>query len=195
MRPLVAVAAIFQKDPQVLIAHPTRRSTRFADMKGKPILIARSASHTYWLWLKAKYGFTDEQIRPYTFNTAPFLADKNAIQQGYISSEPYTIEKEAGVEAKCLPAGRQRLRHLRQPSSSCSRKLVDEKPALVQGFVEASIEGWYDYLYGDPAPANALIKKDNPEMTDEPHRRGHFQDAPVRHRRFRRHRRSSASAP
>ena len=98
--PAIAVAALFQKDPQILLTHATSPISSIAEMKGKPIMIAKSASNTYWVWLKAKYGFTDEQIRPYTFNSAPFLVDKNAIQQGYISSEPYKIKKEAGVDTK-----------------------------------------------------------------------------------------------
>ncbi|MFL5076162.1 MAG: ABC transporter substrate-binding protein [Microvirga sp.] len=163
--PAVAVAAIFQKDPQILLLHATSPIASLADMKGKPVMIAKSASNTYWLWLKAKYGFTDEQIRPYTFNSAPFLVDKNAIQQGYISSEPYKIKKEAGVDTKFFllaDHGYGTYGNL----VIVQRKLVDEKPAVVQGFVEASIEGWYDYLYGDPSPGNALIKKDNPDMDD-----------------------------
>jgi NitT/TauT family transport system substrate-binding protein len=163
--PMVTVAAIFQKDPQVLISHLGQGNDTVAAMKGKPILIASSGRATYWNFLRAKFGFTDDQIRPYTFNMAPFLADKSAIQQGYITSEPYKIEK-AGVKP---------LVHLLadlgyQSYSSTletSWRLAREKPAVVQRFVDASIEGWYSYLYGDSGPANSLIKKDNPEMTDD----------------------------
>jgi len=163
--PMVTVAAIFQKDPQVLISHPGQGNDTVAAMKGKPILIASGGRATYWNFLRAKFGFTDDQVRPYTFNMAPFLADPSTIQQGYITSEPYKIEK-AGVKP---------LVHLLadlgyQSYSStieASWKLARDKPVLVQRFVDASIEGWYSYLYGDPGPANALIKKDNPEMTDD----------------------------
>ena len=95
--PVVTLAAIFQKDPQVLIAHEGVNS--FEEMKDKTILIAPSAQRGYWLWLKQKYGFTDAQTRPYTFNIQPFVADKNAVQQGYLTSEPFAIQK-AGVKAK-----------------------------------------------------------------------------------------------
>jgi NitT/TauT family transport system substrate-binding protein len=163
--PMVTVAAIFQKDPQVLISHQGQGNDTLAAMKGKPILIGAGSRATFWNFLKAKYGYTDDQIRPYTFNMAPFLADKSAIQQGYLTSEPYKIEQ----------AGAKPLVHVLADagysSYSCaietSWKLVREKPDLVQRFVNASIEGWYSYLYGDPGPGNALIKKDNPDMTDD----------------------------
>jgi NitT/TauT family transport system substrate-binding protein len=163
--PMVTVAAIFQKDPQVLIAHPGQGNDTLAAMKGKPILVGAGSRATFWNFLKAKYGYTDDQIRPYTFNMAPFLADKSAVQQGYLTSEPYKIE-QAGVKPLVHV-----LADAGYSSYSCtietSWKLVREKPDLVQRFVNASIEGWYSYLYGDPGPGNALIKKDNPDMTDD----------------------------
>jgi NitT/TauT family transport system substrate-binding protein len=164
--PMVVVAATFQKDPQILMAHPDQGFETLADLKGHPILISQDARTGYWEWLKAEYGFTDDQIRPYTFNPAPFLADKSAIQQGYLSSEPYAVEREGGFTPKVFllaDAGY-------NPYSTVietSWQLVEENPDLVQRFVDASIEGWYSYLYGDPSPANALIKQDNPDMTDE----------------------------
>ncbi|HXA98647.1 MAG TPA: ABC transporter substrate-binding protein [Candidatus Dormibacteraeota bacterium] len=163
--PMVTVAAIFQKDPQVLISHPGQGNDTLAAMKGKPILVGAGSRATFWNFLKAKYGYTDDQIRPYTFNMAPFLADKSAVQQGYLTSEPYKIE-QAGVKPLVHV-----LADAGYSSYSCtietSWKLVREKPDLVQRFVNASIEGWYSYLYGDPGPGNALIKKDNPDMTDD----------------------------
>ncbi|HTQ33103.1 MAG TPA: ABC transporter substrate-binding protein [Stellaceae bacterium] len=163
--PMVAVAALFQKDPSVLIAHPGEGNDSFAALKGKPIMISGDTRTGWWLFLKQKFGYTDDQIRPYNFSTAPFLADKKAVQQGYLSSEPYTIEKE-GVKPVVLllaDAGYASYGSIIQ----CSLKLATEKPDLVQRFVNASIEGWYSYLYGDPSPGNALIKKDNPEMNDD----------------------------
>ena len=164
--PMVVVAATFQKAPQILMAHPDQGLETIADLKGRPILISQDARTGYWEWLKVAYGFTDDQIRPYTFNPAPFLADKSAIQQGYLSSEPYAVEREGGFTPKVFllaDAGY-------NPYSTTietSWQLVEENPDLVQRFVDASIEGWYSYLYGDPGPGNALIKQDNPEMTDE----------------------------
>src|SRR6266571_9352539 len=92
--PMVAVAAIFQKDPSVLIAHPGQGEDSLAALKGKPIMISGDTRVTSWLFLKEKFGYSDDQIRPYSFSVAPFLADSKAIQQGYLTSEPFTIEKE-----------------------------------------------------------------------------------------------------
>jgi NitT/TauT family transport system substrate-binding protein len=162
--PMVAVAAMFQKDPSVLIAHPGEGNDSFAALKGKPIMISGDTRTGSWLFLKQKFGYTDDQIRPYNFSVAPFLADKTAIQQGYLSSEPYTIE-QAGAKPVVLliaDAGYASYGSVIQ----CSLKMAQEKPDLVQRFVNASIEGWYSYLYGDPSPGNALIEKDNPEEND-----------------------------
>ena len=160
--PVVTVAAVFQKDPQVLIAHED--VTKFEDLKGKTILIASSAHRGYWPWLKAKYGFTDAQTRPYTFNIQPFVADNNVAQQGYLTSEPFSIAK-AGVKANTLmfsdhgyPAY--------ATTISCMDNTVKERSTAVAAFVKASMEGWKSYL-ADPAPGNELIKKDNPKMSDE----------------------------
>jgi NitT/TauT family transport system substrate-binding protein len=119
----------------------------------------------WWLFLKAKYGYTDDQIRTYDFSIVPFLANKNAVQQGYLTSEPHLIEKADGTPNVFLiaDAGYTGYASL----LAVSQKLIDEKPDLVQRFVDASIEGWYSYVYGDPTPANTLIKKDNPEENDD----------------------------
>jgi NitT/TauT family transport system substrate-binding protein len=161
--PFMAVAAIFQKDLAVLIAHPGQGNDSFAALKGKPIMIGADARNGWWRFLAAKYGYSDSQIRPYTFNLAPFLADKGAIQEGYLSSEPYLIRQKTGIEPVVLPlpdAG-----YLGYASIiTTSDRLIQQNPGLVQRFVDASIEGWYSYLYGDPAPGNRLIKQANPDM-------------------------------
>lgn len=161
-----AVMAVFQKDPQVLIAHPRDDVKSIADMKGKPILIGDASTVTFWPWLRAKFGFTDTQIRKYTFNLAPFLVDATAIQEGYLTSEPYSIEKEGHFKPLIFP-----LADAGYPGYSnmvlVPQRWIDEQPEVVQAFVDASIEGWMHYLYGDPAPGNRLIKKDNAEMTDD----------------------------
>jgi NitT/TauT family transport system substrate-binding protein len=160
--PVTTVAAMFQKDPQVLIAHDP--ISKFEELKDKTILIASSANQGFWPWLKAKYGFTDAQARPYTFNIQPFVADKNIAQQGYLTSEPFAIQK-AGVKANTLmfsdhgyPAY--------ATTISCMDKTVADRKQAVANFVKASAEGWKSYL-ADPAPGNALIKKDNPSMGDD----------------------------
>jgi NitT/TauT family transport system substrate-binding protein len=163
--PVRVVASIFQKDPQILMTHPRTDVNSLADMKGRPIMIGSSSRNTFWVWLKARYGFTDDQIRPYTFNMAPFLVDRNAIQQGYLSSEPNLVKKEGNIDAKVFL-----LADSGYPSYSAlimaQQSLIDRNPKVVQDFVNATIEGWYSYLWGNPAPANALIKRDNPDMDD-----------------------------
>lgn len=162
--PMVAVAAIFQKDPQVLIAHPNQGRETLAGLKGEKIMIGADTRAGSWLFLKSRFGFTDDQIRPYAFSIVPFLADVKAIQQGYLTSEPFLIEGQGIRPVVFLLAdhGYESYGAVIQTS----RKLVAENRDLVQRFVNASIEGWYSYLYGDPSPGNALIKRDNPEMTD-----------------------------
>lgn len=162
--PMIAVAALFQKDPKVVISHPGVGNDSLQALKGKPIMIGNDTRAGVWLFLRSKFGYTDDQIRPYNFNIAPFLADKSMSQQGYLSSEPYTVEQQGLKPVVHLIAdyGYSSYAAIIQTST----KLVRENPDLVQRFVNASIEGWTSYIYGDPSPANALIKKDNPEMTD-----------------------------
>jgi NitT/TauT family transport system substrate-binding protein len=162
--PMVAVAAIFQKDPSVLIAHPGQGNDSLAQLKGKPIMIGSDTRVTSWQFLKQKFGYADDQVRPYTFSVAPFLADPKAIQQGYVTSEPFIIEKEGVPPVVMLLADAGYTSY--GALIETSQKLAHDKPDLVQRFIDASIEGWYSYLNGDPTPGNALIKRDNPEMTD-----------------------------
>lgn len=162
--PVKAVAAFMQKDPQVLIVHPDQGINSLADLKGHPILLSDAAVGDFWIWLKSKFGFTDDQVRKYTFNSAPFLADKRVAQQGYVTSEPYTIEKQSGLKPKVFLLADEGYPGY-AAMALASDKLIASNPAAVKAFVEASAKGWHDYLYGDPKPADALIMKDNPEMT------------------------------
>jgi NitT/TauT family transport system substrate-binding protein len=161
----VSVAAAFQKDPQVMIGHP-EVFKKMEDLKGKTILISADANTNYWPWMKATFGLSDAQVRPYTFNIQPFVADKNVVQQGYLSSEPYAIEKEA----KFKPTALLLADHGWTPYSTtivCMEDTLKKNPKAIAAFVKASMQGWKDYLKADPAAANALIKKDNPNMTDD----------------------------
>lgn len=163
--PTITVAAIFQKDPQVLIAHPGVGNDSFEQLKGKPILTSSLPGKPFWEFLKSKYGYTDEQTRPYNFSVAPFLVDKNSVQQGILTSEPFTIEKKGGFKPVVMllaDAGYTPY----ATTIETTKEMVEKNPDLVQRFVDASIKGWYSYLE-NPEPANQLIKKDNPEMTDE----------------------------
>ena len=164
--PVKAVAAFMQKDPQMLIAHPDAGIKSLADMKGHPILLSDASVSAFWIWLKSKYGFTDDQVRKYTFSNAPFLADKRIVQQGYVTSEPYTLEKEGHVKPAVFL-----LADEGYPGYAgmvlVSDKLIASNPAAVKAFVEASAAGWQAYLHGDPAPGDALILKSNPETTED----------------------------
>ncbi|MEM9751196.1 MAG: ABC transporter substrate-binding protein [Pseudomonadota bacterium] len=164
--PARAVMASFQKDPQVLIAHPDQGVNDIVDMADRPIFLADASIGAFWVWLKARYGFTDAQVRKYTFNNAPFLANPQSIQQGYITSEPFTIEREAGFKPKVFL-----LADYGYPSYGAMilahNDMIAEDPQVVQDFVDASIEGWLSYLQSDPSAGDALIMGANPEMTEE----------------------------
>jgi NitT/TauT family transport system substrate-binding protein len=165
--PFLCIGAIFQKDPQVLIAHAGSGNDSFEKLKGKTILVGAGGRVSYWPFLKAKYGYADEQLKPYTFNLAPFLADKNVVQQGFISSEPYAMRQVGADPVVMLIADAGYDNY--NTTIATSKKMVAEKKDLVQRFVTASLEGWNEYLKGGAAaePANALIKKDNPDMSDD----------------------------
>jgi NitT/TauT family transport system substrate-binding protein len=163
--PIVAVAAAFQKDPQVLIAHAGSGRDSLDKMKGKPILISAASRENFWQFLRVRYGFTDDQIRPYTFNLEPFLHGKDAIMQGYLTSEPYAIEQATGEKPLTILLADQGYQSYGAMIAT-TQATIDKKSELVQRMVDATMLGWIDYLNGDPSAANALIKRDNPEMTD-----------------------------
>ena len=164
--PAKAVMAAMQSDPQVLIAHQGQGVRSIADMKGRPIMLSDASITAFWVWLKAKYHFTDDQVRKYSFSDAPFLADKKAIQEGYLTSEPYTIEKASHEKPAVFL-----LADEGYPGYAsmvlASNGLIASKPQVVKAFVDATAAGWKAYLYGDPKPADTLILKDNPEMTED----------------------------
>jgi NitT/TauT family transport system substrate-binding protein len=164
--PTVEVAALFQKDPQVFIAHPGQGIDKFADLKKLTLFVSKEGMATYYQWLKADFGFRDEQAKPYTFNPQPFLADKNSAMQGYVTSEPFAIEKAANFKPKIFLLADQGFSAY-STLIETRRELIEKKPDLVQRFVDASIIGWMNYIYGDNRPGNAAIKKQNPEMSDE----------------------------
>ncbi len=166
--PFFTIASIFQKDPQVLIGHPDTGFDSFERLKGRQIMIGAGGRVTYWPYLRRKYGLSDNQLRPYNYSLAPFLADKSLIQQGFLSSEPYPITQALGRPPSVMliaDAGYSPY----QNTIAISRRMAKEKKDLVQRFVDATLEGWAQYLKGGPqtAAANALIKKENPEQTDD----------------------------
>jgi NitT/TauT family transport system substrate-binding protein len=160
--PVVTVGATFQKDPAVLIAHPDVKS--LADLKTRTLLIGQASETTFWPWLKARYGFTDSQKRPYAFSVQQFLVDRNVAQQGYATSEPYSIEK-GGVKPVVFLLADAGYPPYAQTIVT-TRQVLQDKPDQVRRFLQASAEGWRSYLR-NPAPGNALVKKANPQMEDE----------------------------
>jgi NitT/TauT family transport system substrate-binding protein len=163
--PTLAVAAMFQKEPQILMAHPDQGIDTFEDLKKLTLFISQEGLVSYFQWLKADFGFSEAQVRPYTSNPQPFLANKRSAMQGYVTSEPYAVEKVGGFKPKIFLLADQGFNSY-STLIETRRDLVDKKPDMVQRFVDASIIGWYNYLYGDNRAANALIKRQNPEMTD-----------------------------
>jgi NitT/TauT family transport system substrate-binding protein len=163
--PLVPVAAIFQKEPQVLIAHPGQGIDKFEDLKQLTLFISREGLASYFQWLKADYGFDERRVKPYTFNPQPFLVDKRSAMQGYITSEPFAIERQAGFKPRLFLLADQGF-DAYSTLIETRRDLVAKRPGVVQRFVDASIIGWYNYIYGDNRAANALIRKHNPDMPE-----------------------------
>jgi NitT/TauT family transport system substrate-binding protein len=164
--PTIDVAAMFQKDPQVFLAHPEQGVEKFEDLTKLTLFVSQEGVATYFQWLKADYGFKEDQVKPYTFNPQPFLADKHSAMQGYVTSEPFAVEKLGKFKPKIFLLAAEGFSTY-STLIQTRRDLVEKKPDLVQRFVDASIIGWYNYIYGDNAAANALIKSQNPEMTDE----------------------------
>ena len=164
--PTIQVAALFQKDPQVLIAHPDEGIRKFADLKKLTLFVSKEGMATYYQWLKADFGFKEDQVKPYTFNPQPFLADPRSAMQGYVTSEPFAVERQGHFTPQIFLLADQGFSAY-STLIETRRDLAENKPDLVQRFVDASIIGWYNYIYGDNKAANVLIKEQNPEMTDE----------------------------
>jgi NitT/TauT family transport system substrate-binding protein len=161
------VASIFQKEPQILMSHPGQGLDTWEDLKkSNAIMIGKEGLATFYQWMKAEYGFTDEQVKPYNYDPSPFLTDKTAVQQGYLTSEPLAIEKAGGFKPNIFLLADYGF-DTYSTLIEARTEMVEKQPELVQKFVDASIIGWMNYLYADNSAANALIKKDNPEMSDE----------------------------
>ena len=160
--PITTVAASFQFDLQGMMTH--ENVSGLGDMKGKTILIAASSRMTFWPWLKTKYSLSEDQLKPYTFNLQPFAADNDTVQQGYVSSEPYAAAQMGLKQNFYLFADQGYPPY--GTTIVVTRAFMEKNPEVVARFVKASMEGWRDYLK-NPAPANALIKADNPKMRDD----------------------------
>jgi NitT/TauT family transport system substrate-binding protein len=149
----------------VFLAHPESKVTKLQDLKPLTLFVSKEGIASYFQWLKSEYGFSEDKVKPYTSNAQPFLADKNSAMQGYVTSEPFAVESQAGFKPTVILLADYGF-NAYSTLIETRRNLVDTKPDLVQRFVDASIIGWYHYIYGDNKPGNDLIKKLNPEMTD-----------------------------
>ncbi len=163
--PFVVVAAEFQKDPMALLSHPGIGFDRWSDLPKATAFVGEEALVSVYQWLRRAYGFRDANVKPYAFNLAPFIADKDSILLGYVTSEPYEIEKEGGFRPNVFLLAD----HGYSTYSTtivARRDTIDKDPDLVRRFVDASAIGWRHYLYGDNTKANAAIKAANPDITD-----------------------------
>ena len=164
--PTLAVASMFQKDPIIFISHPGEGFDKFEDLPKATAFVAKENLASVYQWLKLAYGFSESKVKPYTFNPAPFIADKKSIQQGYVTSEPFEVERQGKFKPNVfLLADHGYVSY--STTIEARRDTVEKNPDLVQRFVDASTIGWYNYLYGDNKAANAAIRKENPDITDE----------------------------
>jgi NitT/TauT family transport system substrate-binding protein len=164
--PIVAVAADFQKDPQIFMSHPGVGLDKWTDLpKASTAYVSAGGLYSFYAWMVKVWGFSYANVKPYDFDSAPFIIDKHSIQEGYLTSEPYAVEQRGHFKPNVFLLAD----HGYSTYSSlieARRKMVERDPDLVQRFVNASAIGWRHYLYGDNAKANAAIKRANPEMTD-----------------------------
>ncbi len=164
--PTIVVAADFQRDPQAIISHPGVGLDRWTDLPKATAFISQTALNSFYAWMRAAWGFSNDKVKPYLFNSAPFIADKNSIQEAYVTSEPFVVEKFGGFKPNVFMLYDYGLNGY-ATTIETRRDLVEHNPDLVQRFVDASAIGWYHYLYGDNSKGNAAIKRENPEMSDE----------------------------
>lgn len=163
--PVKSVASMFQKDPFIFMSHPGQGFDKWEDLKNATAFVGNEALASIFQWMKQEYGFSESRVKPYTFNPAPFIADKKSIQQGYLTSEPFEVERQGKFKPNVFLAydyGFDTYSTLIEARND----YIAKNPDIVQRFVDASIVGWYNYIYGDNSKANELIKKSNPEMTD-----------------------------
>src|SRR5712692_989990 len=146
--PTLQVAAMFQKDPQTLLAHPDQGIEKLEDLKKLTLFMSAGVVTSYFQWLKANFGFSDAKLKPYNFNPQPFLADKTSAMQGYVTSEPYAVEKMGGFKPKIFLLADHGFDSY-STLIETRRDLVEKRPDLVQRFVDATIIGWTNYVYND----------------------------------------------
>jgi NitT/TauT family transport system substrate-binding protein len=164
--PVVTIAAVFQKDPQVMLTQPDAKVAKIEDLKPLTLFVSKEGMTSYFQWLKSEYGFNEKNVRPYNFNPQPFIANPKSAMQGYVTSEPFAVEKAAGFKPNVLLLADYGF-NTYSTLIETRRDIAEKKPDLVQRFVDASMVGWYNYIYRDNSAGNAMIKQLNPEMTDD----------------------------
>lgn len=164
--PVITIAAVFQKDPQVMLTQPDAKVSKIEDLKPLTLFVSKEGMTSYFQWLKSEYGFSEKNVRPYNFNPQPFIANPKSAMQGYVTSEPFAVEKAAGFKPNVLLLADYGF-NTYSTLIETRREIAEKKPDLVQRFVDASMIGWYNYIYGDNSAGNAMIKQLNPEMADE----------------------------
>ncbi len=164
--PTLVVAAVFQKDPQIFMSHPGVGLDKWEDLKTATAFVGKEGLASFYQWMRSQYGFSEQKVKPYTFNAAPFISDKKSIQQGYLTSEPFEVEQQGGFKPNIFLLADYGF-NTYATTIEARQETVDSTPDLVQRFVDATTIGWYNYLYGDNSKANAAIKRDNPDMKDD----------------------------
>ncbi len=165
--PLKIVAASFQKEPQVVMSHPGQGLDKWEDLKNaEQFIIGDEGFQSFFQWMITDFGFDAAKRIPYTYNPAPFIANPKSIQQGYVTSEPFAVEKQGGFKPNEFLLADYGF-DTYATTIETMQKTIDERPEVVKCFVDGSAKGWYNYLYGDNKAANEMIKKDNPDITDE----------------------------
>ncbi len=164
--PIIAVAAHFQKNPQIFMSHPGVGLDKWEDLPKATAFVSSGAVNTFWAWMRLAWGFKDENIKPYNFNSAPFIVDPHSIEEGYLTSEPLEVERQGHFKPNIFLLADYGYTTY-STLVETRREMVEKHPDVVQRFVDASTIGWRHYLYGDNAKANEAIKTENPEMTDD----------------------------
>jgi NitT/TauT family transport system substrate-binding protein len=160
--PAVTVAAFFQKDPQTLVAHPDQGVATLADVKGRPVMVSANARQEFWRWLKYKYGFTDDQLRPYTYSAAPFLADVKAIQQGYVTEDALLRGSQLPKPLVILLLADYGFDNYTTTVFGL-RSYIDKHRDAVRAFIRATRQGYEACMAGDYEAGMKLALKQNPD--------------------------------
>jgi NitT/TauT family transport system substrate-binding protein len=144
-----------EHNPQSIMVHDESPVRSFRDLDGKSVMCVVGSN---WIdYLQLQYGIHLNVI-PMDYGLARFMADKNFVQQCYITSEPYYVEMH-GVKARAMlisTAGYDPYRAI-----FTTKAFAREHPEAVKAFVSGTIRGWSDFLAGDTTEARARIQAEN----------------------------------